>query len=79
MSFYTMAFMGTAPFGSLIAGSLAKISGAPDTLLIGGIFCITGAVLFSYKLPEITLAIKNKRMESEKNISGNRKSDIRVD
>ena len=29
MSFYTMAFMGMAPFGSLLAGSLASAFGAP--------------------------------------------------
>ena len=31
MSFYTMAVMGTAPFGSLLAGALAKVIGAPWT------------------------------------------------
>ncbi|HEX7583563.1 MAG TPA: MFS transporter [Prolixibacteraceae bacterium] len=57
MSFYTMAFMGTAPFGSLLAGSLAKIAGVPNTILIGGISCILGALLFTRKLPVITKAI----------------------
>ena len=51
MSFYTMAFMGTAPFGSFIAGALAKIIGAPNTILIGGIVCILGALIFARKLP----------------------------
>ena len=45
MGFYTMAIMGTAPFGSLLAGSLAKIMGAPHTLLIGGLCRIAGALL----------------------------------
>jgi len=53
MSFYTMAFMGTAPFGSLLAGALASKVGAPNTLLIGGTACILGALLFFRKLPEI--------------------------
>jgi hypothetical protein len=57
MSFYTMAFMGTAPFGSLLGGSAAKIIGVPNTILIGGISCILGALLFTRKLPEITKAI----------------------
>ncbi|MEO0097763.1 MAG: MFS transporter [candidate division WOR-3 bacterium] len=30
MSFYTMAFIGIAPFGSLLAGTLASIIGAPN-------------------------------------------------
>ena len=53
MSFYTMAFMGTAPFGSLLAGSLASTIGAPFTLMIGGASCIIGAIFFARQLPEI--------------------------
>ena len=44
MSFYTMSFMGAAPFGSLLAGSLAEKIGAPYTLFIGGIGCVIGAI-----------------------------------
>lgn len=51
MSFYTMAFMGMAPFGSLFAGSLAGTIGAPYTLVLGGSCCIIGAGIFSLKLP----------------------------
>jgi MFS family permease len=51
MSFYTMAFMGMVPFGSLFAGSLASAIGAPETTMIGGISCILGALLFARKLP----------------------------
>lgn len=53
MSFYTMALMGTAPFGSLLAGSLAQWIGAPHTLLIGGATCVIGAILFTKNLPKI--------------------------
>ena len=53
MSFYTMAFMGTAPFGSFLAGSLAKVIGTPWTLTIGGCMCIVGAVIFGRKLPKL--------------------------
>jgi MFS family permease len=53
MSIYTLAIMGTAPFGSLMAGGLAKIIGPPDTILAGGIACIAGALLFFRKLPEL--------------------------
>ena len=58
MSFYTMAFMGTAPFGSLLAGALASKVGAPNTLLIGGVACILGAIVFMRKLPEIKKSIR---------------------
>jgi len=50
ISFYTMAFMGTMPFGSLLAGGLANKIGAPNTLLIGGICCVLASVVFASKL-----------------------------
>ncbi|MFA5363393.1 MAG: MFS transporter [Candidatus Omnitrophota bacterium] len=46
MSFYTMSFMGMVPFGSLLAGSAASTLGAPNTLFLGGVICIIGAVVF---------------------------------
>jgi len=51
MSFYTMAVMGTAPFGSLMAGSMASLISAPGTLIFGGIACTIGAILFAKRLP----------------------------
>ena len=51
MSFYAMAFRGMAPFGSLLAGGLASKIGAPNTLMIGGISCILGSLMFARKLP----------------------------
>ncbi len=53
MSFYAMAFMGTAPFGSLLAGGLASSIGAPHTLMIGGAFCILGSLMFASKLSSL--------------------------
>jgi MFS family permease len=53
MAFYTMAFMGTTPFGSLLAGGLAARIGAPHTLLAGGCACILGAAVFGLQLPRL--------------------------
>jgi MFS family permease len=53
MSFYAMAFMGMVPFGSLLVGSLANHIGAPYTVMIGGIACILGSVMFAKKLPSL--------------------------
>jgi MFS family permease len=53
MSFFTMAFMGATPVGSLIAGSLASKIGAPWTLFIGGMCSIAGAFFFTRRLPAI--------------------------
>jgi MFS family permease len=46
MSFYTVSFLGMAPFGSLLAGSMAGRLGVSLTLFIGGICCIIGALFF---------------------------------
>ncbi len=51
MSLYTMAFMGTVPLGSLFGGILASKIGAPNTLILGGIACILGSLLFSRQFP----------------------------
>lgn len=53
MSLYTMAFIGMAPFGNLFAGALASRIGAPNTLIIGGSFCILGSLLFAKHLPAL--------------------------
>jgi len=46
MSYYTMAFVGMAPFGSLMAGALAHAIGAPRTVIISGIACMIGSLWF---------------------------------
>jgi MFS family permease len=46
MSYYTMAFVGMAPFGSLLAGALAHAIGAPRTVIISGIACLAGSLWF---------------------------------
>ena len=53
MSFYSMAFLGMAPFGSLLAGGLAHQIGAPRTVLISGAVCIAGAAWFASQLNTI--------------------------
>lgn len=58
MSFYVMAFMGTAPFGSLLAGSVAARFGAPTTLMFGGLGCVLGGLWFFRLLPELREEIR---------------------
>ncbi|MEE4134433.1 MAG: MFS transporter [Desulforhopalus sp.] len=53
MSFFTLAVMGTAPFGSFLAGTVAGALGVPQTMLLGGGCSIAGAVLFTAGLPAI--------------------------
>ena len=58
MSFYSMAFLGMAPFGSLLAGNLAARIGAPGTLMFNGVVCLIGAFLFSRRLPAIRKVVR---------------------
>jgi len=58
MSLFTMSFIGMAPFGSLIAGALANVIGARNTLLIGGLSCLAGGALFAFILPKIRKEIR---------------------
>lgn len=46
MSFYTMAFIGMTPFGSLLAGALAHRIGAPHTLLFSGVCVLLAGAWF---------------------------------
>lgn len=51
MSYYTMAFVGMAPFGSLLAGGLAHWFSAPIAITLTGSCCIVGGLWFSTQLP----------------------------
>ena len=53
MSYYTMAFVGMAPFGSLLAGALAHRFGAPHAVMITGACCVVGAAWFTTQLPAV--------------------------
>jgi len=58
MGFYSMSIMGTAPFGSLMAGGLAKIIGTPWTIFAGGFVTIIGGLFFLRKLPELKAQVR---------------------
>ena len=58
MSFYSMAFAGMSPFGSLLAGVAAARLGAPATVAASGVFCIVGAALFARQLPRMREQIR---------------------
>ncbi|HJP56650.1 MAG TPA: MFS transporter [Gemmatimonadales bacterium] len=53
MAFYAMAFLGTAPLGSLLAGVLASRIGAPATIQAGGAACVVGGLVFALRLPRL--------------------------
>ena len=53
MSYYTMAFFGSAPFGSLLAGALAHRIGAPHAVMVTGVCCLAGSLWFTLKAPNL--------------------------
>jgi MFS family permease len=53
MSFYTMAFFGMSPLGSLLAGWLARTIGVSDTLVVGGVVCLAAAAAFARAVPRL--------------------------
>ena len=58
MSYYTTAFFGAAPFGSLLAGLLAHRIGAPHTVIITGAFCVAASLWFTLELPKIRAVMR---------------------
>jgi MFS family permease len=58
MSYYTMAFVGMAPFGSLLAGSMAHAVGAPLTVIANGSAVLLGAAWFLTQMPAVRREIR---------------------
>jgi MFS family permease len=58
MSYYTMAFVGMAPFGSLLAGSMAHIIGAPWTVVLNGSAVLVGVAWFYTQLPAVRRVVR---------------------
>jgi hypothetical protein len=48
-----MAFLGTGPLGSLLAGSLASRLGAAHVVQLGGTICMVGSLAFASRLPAL--------------------------
>lgn len=58
MAFYTMAFLGTAPLGSLLAGSVADHIGPMKTIMLGGTSCILAGAVFAIRLPRLRAHVR---------------------
>jgi predicted MFS family arabinose efflux permease len=58
MAFYAMAFLGTAPIGSLLAGVLADRIGPTNTIMLGGLACIIGGAWFALRLPNFRAHVR---------------------
>ncbi|PQO35122.1 MFS transporter [Blastopirellula marina] len=53
MSLYTMAIMGMAPIGSLVAGAIANHFGTTVAITISGSCCLAGSIGFAWMLPRL--------------------------
>ncbi len=58
MSLYTMAFLGVAPLGSLLAGTLAQRFGVETTLRLGGSACLAGSLAFLAAFPRLRTQVR---------------------
>jgi len=58
MSYYTVAFVGMAPFGSLLAGTMANAIGAQRTVMLSGACCILGGTWFFTRMPRLRTAMR---------------------
>ncbi len=73
MSYYTMAFVGMAPFGSLLAGAMAHLlpatttlmgrvylplTGSQWTVIINGAIVVVGALWFFLQLPALRVVVR---------------------
>jgi MFS family permease len=58
MSFYTMAFFGTVPLGSLLAGVVADAIGSAATVRLGGVVCVGAGLWFAARLPSLRLLVR---------------------
>jgi MFS family permease len=58
VSIYSMCFLGMAPVGNLIAGSVASHIGAPAALLGNGLFCTLAALAFALRVKSWRAAIR---------------------
>lgn len=57
MSLFGMAFMGMAPFGSLVAGAVAERIGPGRTVVATGLACIAVGFVFATRLPRLRKSV----------------------
>jgi MFS family permease len=78
MSFYTMAFMGMMPIGQYLGGWLAEYKSAPWTLVVSGMICIAGSLVFLTRCNVLTRLIEpfHKKPEIVPEIPSALKNDL---
>ncbi|QKT03810.1 MFS transporter [Ectothiorhodospiraceae bacterium 2226] len=63
MSLFAMTFMGAMPLGTLLAGKVARLAGAPAMVMVGGLACIAAGAAFGYRLPGLRAQVREVYVE----------------
>ncbi len=74
MAVYSMMFMGMAPIGALLGGTLADRLGAPRTIVIGGLASVAAAGWFGLQLPKIR--VEARRLIVAQAVAGGEPSEM---
>ena len=71
MSFFVMAFMGTAPFGCMVAGAVASLIGPGLTAALSGVLTLIVGLVFAARISRIRVvppAFDQQVVEAQKEI-----------
>jgi len=68
MALYTLFFVGTSPFGSLLAGAVAQRWGAPIATSICAVVLLGGALWVSFRLREVAAREAAERAAAEREV-----------
>jgi MFS family permease len=68
MALYTLFFVGTSPFGSLLAGAVAERWGAPIATSICAVVLLGGALWVSFRLREVAAREAAERAAAEREV-----------
>jgi MFS family permease len=60
MGLYTMVFTGSAPTGSYLAGELSSRLGTQHTLVVGGLVCVIGSLIFIVRACGLKISPQDK-------------------
>ena len=73
MSLFTMAFMGTVPLGSLVAGAIASHFGFQTMIFVCATYCLVVAAVFAKQMPRLRretkpIYVERGLLESEEEV-----------
>ncbi len=64
VSLYMLAFLGMSPFGSLLAGALAREWSTEAAVALGGAVSLVAAVWFATRIPALRAAVQRRQQQA---------------